>query len=127
MSILCRGSLTDDAGTFRVVSMTTRTSNDHLCHPATIGQHRDAAIAYDPMPAFPEAPMPKTMREALSMLEETRRLLAEECRQRAALRSATEMCIATIISNGNELEGAERALVASAVRDSIADLKAALS
>lgn len=34
------------------------------------------------LPAFPHAPQPRTLREALDLLEETRRALADECRAR---------------------------------------------
>ncbi len=47
----------------------------------------------DNFAAFPDAPVPTTLRGALDMLEETRRLLAEECRQRAEVQDTLRAII----------------------------------
>ena len=47
------------------------------------GVNDGRAMQADRFHDFPDAPTPKSLAEALTLLEETRRLLAEECRQRA--------------------------------------------
>lgn len=62
--------------------------------------------------AFPDAPVPTTLPEALALLEETRRLLAEECRKRATIEAEHEQVVAAGIGLAVDLSATVRELAA---------------